>query len=162
MDILTLCNIFEVSNALVYSLTDLDRHRLREARRLCRQIVAWLSANLVVLDERDRRLDVYHGIWMPYLAREVKAISAYQTSLEQLRLSPRPGHVQRKLEVIFRNHRAFHGHYITLAQDPESFSFTQQVTFKVSLRYLPGSIDIGQSFIENGHYFQMLSVLNMN
>lgn len=132
-------------------MTDLDRHRLQEARRLCRQIVAWFNSKLLIVDERDRRLDLYHDIWMLYLAREVKAITTYQTLLEQLRLSPRPGYVQQKLKVVFEHHRAFHGHLISLeGWEPDRFGWTETTRFMVSLRHTPASVDLGWCHLRRG------------
>ena len=46
VDLLSLCNLFEMINTLIYTLSDLDRHRLIEARRLCRRMIFWLQAFL--------------------------------------------------------------------------------------------------------------------
>lgn len=145
VDLLSLCNLFELANSLAYTLTDLERHLLVEARRLCRTIVAWLSARFFFSTQRNQRLDLYDDIWMLYLAQEVKVIEAYQAIQEDRHLSSQHGYVQTKIRQCFQNHQAFHAKLAVLGEwEPQRFGWSGDLDFVVTVRDLAGVVDFGE------------------
>lgn len=146
IDILSICNILEIANALAYSLTDLERHLLIEARRICRVIVAWLSVRFLFTVEQNRRLDLYNDIWMLFLAKEVKSILVYQDILEQQGLLLRPGFVQRRLDLCFDGNSSFQSKFASLDESkPSQFGWTHDLDFVVTIRDSPQHFPLGKN-----------------
>ena len=67
----------------MYTVSDLDRHRFIEARRLCRRMVLWLEAHFIFTGDSGERLDLADDIWMTYLARQIKALVCLHNTLDE-------------------------------------------------------------------------------
>ncbi|RXW13935.1 hypothetical protein EST38_g11919 [Candolleomyces aberdarensis] len=139
--LLSLCNVFELSNAILYTLSDLDRHRNIEARRLCRRMISWLDARLIFTGAHQNRLNVYHGVYLLYLARQTKALVAYREIVEQRTSCPNPGILRAKVESTFKNQIALHAKMNELeGWTADGFGWPSDLTFDVTIRESPGAV----------------------
>ncbi|KAJ2912705.1 hypothetical protein MD484_g7708, partial [Candolleomyces efflorescens] len=138
--LMSLCSLFELSNALLYTLSDLDRHRTIEARRLCRQMVSWLDARLIFVGAHRKRLNAYYDIFLPYLARQTKALVAYSHLVEE-RMPSFPGTLRAKIEATFRDHTALHAKMKDIdGWKPDGFGWPSDLVFDISIRESPGTV----------------------
>ncbi|RXW18462.1 hypothetical protein EST38_g7394 [Candolleomyces aberdarensis] len=141
IDLLSLCNVLELSNATLYTLSDFDRHRTVEARRLARRIVAWLEARFIFNSQHGMRLEVYQDIWMLFLARQVKALVGYGDLVEQRDPLSNPGVFRTKVDACARGHPDLQAKLEGLeGWKADSFDWCDDLAFKVSIRQSPGTV----------------------
>lgn len=84
VDLLSLCNLMELSNIL-FPAKNLMHPTLREqfiqARLLCRKMVDWMGCNLEFHTQDGKYLDFQTNVCAFYLARQAKALVASKASL---------------------------------------------------------------------------------
>ncbi|KAJ2921671.1 hypothetical protein H1R20_g15422, partial [Candolleomyces eurysporus] len=153
IDLLSLCNVLELSNAALYTLSDFDRHRTVEARRLCRRIVAWLEAQFIFSSPHGIRLEIHRDIWMLFLARQVKALLSYRDLVGQ---RGNPGNFRAKMEACLINHTDLSTKLAELSEwQADNFDWPDEMVFQVNVRQSPGLVtdDIqGETSDDNDHF----------
>ncbi|KAF6751269.1 hypothetical protein DFP72DRAFT_1172351 [Ephemerocybe angulata] len=141
-DIFSISSLFEVINALLDTVTDLERYLLIEARRLCRRILAWAAAHLALTAPNGDSVDVIK-VWMASLAQQVKAIEGYQEILDWGSTEPRLPLLVVRLESCLQGNDLFRLEYSSLANwRAESFGWPSGVVYTIALRNPPLAADL--------------------
>ncbi|KAJ2911829.1 hypothetical protein MD484_g8585, partial [Candolleomyces efflorescens] len=140
INLLSLCNVFEMINIVMYTVSDLDRHRFIEARRLCRRMVLWLEAHFIFTGDSGERLDLADDIWMTYLARQIKALVCLQDTLDQRRPASSLPDIKARVAATFNTHQVAIRLQRTADSMTDDFEWPSGHLFTITLRESPGVI----------------------
>ncbi|KAF6755591.1 hypothetical protein DFP72DRAFT_1067397 [Ephemerocybe angulata] len=134
IDVLSLCNVFELVNALSHHLSDLDRLLFIEARRVCRTIVSWMGSHLHFRGRTGAPLDIHRDIWMRYLARQVKSLQRYQDIVDCREGTSRGQALKVKLSTCFPDDHAIHAEVEHSGRAHDTFAWPIDESFVVGIR----------------------------
>ncbi|KAF6745574.1 hypothetical protein DFP72DRAFT_1077351 [Ephemerocybe angulata] len=135
LDVLSLCNVFELVNVLSHQPSDLDRLQFIEARRVCRTISAWLDAHLNFSDRSGNRLNFRKDIYLRYLSRQARALQQYQEILDRRAMTSNAPVLQEGLATAFPENHEIHSQNVYLdGWIPDTFAWPSSNTFFVGLR----------------------------
>lgn len=135
IDVLSLCNLFELMNVLCHSPSDLDRLLFIEGRKTCRTIASWMLAHLELRDASGRRLDLHHDVSMPYLALQIEALITFQEILDRKNRTAKAPALREKLKSTFPPDHDIHAH-LAMTSKPQTFAWPYMSRGRVTRRDL--------------------------
>jgi hypothetical protein len=103
-------------------------------------MVSWLQAHFIFTGNSGERLDVCDDIWLPYLARQIKALGSLQTNLGQRYPTSSLPDIQAKVADCLDHHVVTPYLQQTTEITVDDFSWPSTHGFIVAVRETPGII----------------------
>jgi hypothetical protein len=145
VDLLSVCNLFEMANALSYeaytpqNLAEYDRTHFIQARKLCREMVHWASSRLLFVSDTGHDMDL-HRLQMRYLATQSKALTRLRYQLDNVlpHSHVRGEALELALDMCFKGNEPYmKGLAEVVNHTPDNFEYPREWVFKVHPRTTP-------------------------